>query len=197
MSYDLEGLRNNVRLTPMARDIFIPLTLVGADFWEEALHKGRSYQNINLTSFNFFFRLDQNMTTSCLSESLLVSPDRIWPSWDCMNIGNALSVNSNPAFQNYLRLLSSSILCDLGATPQQNILTNSDSFKNWISNIGTTQGPHINKILANMSEFNLPLHLNQTTRLNTQYLCHHISWKPRTVLLADEGLGKWELLCLP
>lgn len=93
-----------------------------------------------------------------------------------------------------MTVLSSSILCDLGVTSRQNILIDSTLFNNSISDIDFSHRgspglvktrSNINEILANMTAYNLPLRVNQTSHFNTQYMCSRMSWKPRAELLID------------
>lgn len=105
------------------------------------------------------------------------------------------SSQSVAVFENYLRILSSSILSDLGIALQSNLMANTDLFKQFLVPVDfsyrgalvTMSGntSQVNTVLANMSSFNLPFTSIQSTRLNTQYLCHYQAWKTGTNLVTD------------
>ena len=70
-------------LTPIARDASLVLLEIGEDLWDDVFYSGAQYQGYNLSSFRLPFRLHRNMTFGCLSDSVLVAPQRLWRP-DCV-----------------------------------------------------------------------------------------------------------------
>lgn len=98
-------------------------------------------------------------------------------------------------FKNYMRILSSSILSDLGIASQSNVLANADLFKSLMQpvdfayrgTLNTMPGAmsKVNAMLADLSNYSLPFTSIEPMQFNAEYMGHYQGWKPRESLAMD------------
>ena len=103
------------------------------------------------------------------------------------------------AIENYLRILHSSLLSDLGIVSQSNVMTNAELFKRLIRPIDYSfraddirfsgNMSKIDTVSADMSSYSLPFTSIQSTQLNIPYLCHYRAWKTQTNLMTDVSVA--------
>lgn len=127
------------------------------------------------------------------------------------------SSQSIPAFENYLRVLSSSTLSDLGISSKSNVMTDKDIFQSLLTavfitppkisnncNINVTAMPRpglrrgsdsqIDMLLGDLSDYGIPFTSINSTQFSLQYLCNYQAWKPLTSFVIDVCVATSSLL---
>ncbi|KAG8697877.1 hypothetical protein FRC08_006257 [Ceratobasidium sp. 394] len=201
----IEKKSDTARVTPLAGNTTQLLTAFGSDFFEDVLFSGRALlwpKNIPLGAIFYVYRLNANATIDWIFGSFSAA------GWVTRNPGPngfrlSVSPSSVQACENYLRMLSASILSDLGVVSQQNPLTNADAFKaaiqplDWAWRGNTSLTPFANLISGpNMTTYNIPYNFVRPTSFNAQYLCHYISWKATSNLIVDVFVATSSLFTL-
>ncbi|KAF8596406.1 hypothetical protein BDV93DRAFT_572014 [Ceratobasidium sp. AG-I] len=189
------------RLSNLARDGSRLISEVGSDFFYEALfiYASKRDPETNITqemrSLSFLLRLHHNSTIEVLSGSRLVTTHKMYDAGNLNALREVALPQSPVALENYLRIMSSAILSDLGVASQPNIMTSTDLFKSFIrpvnfqhdgnesNSAGTTS--KINTILADMSSYNLPFASIEPTEFSALYLCYRRNWKTSANLVMD------------
>ncbi|KAF8596404.1 hypothetical protein BDV93DRAFT_610898 [Ceratobasidium sp. AG-I] len=197
VSMPIEGLREAIdgRSSNLAHDASRLISGVGSDFFYEVVFRDLLLPNrTDMTSLRFFFQIYQNFTIDELEGSRYIGVKHLDVHANLTNMEEIISPQSPIFFKNYLWILSSAILSDLGIASQPNVMASKDLFMNYIepvsfSEIVATKMPSIpitvNGILANMSSYNLPFTSIQPTRFSAQYLCNYRDWKTPTSLVMD------------
>ncbi|KAF8596420.1 hypothetical protein BDV93DRAFT_66240 [Ceratobasidium sp. AG-I] len=195
------GSTENVdsRLSPLARSASRLLKGVSSDYFYEVVLTAGQLNTTGvmrrLTSFGFIFQINNNSTIDWLDGSTFISETYVNRNPSKLELKEATRSQSVEAFENYIQVLSSSILSDLGITSKPNVMTDCDLFKRVIqpidftyrTNMGTSSGniSQVNMVLGDMSNYSFPFASVQPTQFNAQYLCHYQAWKPRTNLITD------------
>ncbi|KAF8595149.1 hypothetical protein BDV93DRAFT_564674 [Ceratobasidium sp. AG-I] len=89
-------------------------------------------------------------------------------------------------FENFVQVLWSAVLFDLGGDASLNVLTDVELFKRLVRQHSEGDGgTGVGYVLNHLSESNLPFNQTEAVPLNARYLCRRRSWKTPTNLFVD------------